>query len=659
MNNNLNNLVNKSKSITPYNKNIIKSEDYVKAEKVLTNITEIGAWKVSASGIPLTDSYDLVAEQINRITGKVISPKYSLIKSTSGPTGPTGVAGANGNDGNIEPSSSNQIDLGASQYKFNNLYFNRTLYQKNVPFIIDENYIWNNVNNQTYNWTSIALSNNGNIQLASTESNGVYLSGNTGTIWNQISNSSLPITNNYTSVALSSDGSIQLAAKDSNGVYLSGNTGSSWNQISNSSLPITNNYTSVALSSDGSIQLAATLGNGVYISDDSGTTWSLINSIPISNNYSSVALSSNGKYQLVCTNNYDLNNNVYSSIDYGVTWSPFLNQYYFFTCVYMSGNGKIQVAIPEVEGIYISYDYGSSWSQISYLTQPLMNANFSSGSCSSDGLYHFLAGNESENPIPIIMSLDSGQTWEATGPSSLWTSVSVSGNGQIVGIEQEIGSIYNGLSAFSINIGITGSSGIVKEWFFNGDNPVNLGTSTKPLGTLYTSNINTGSTGFYVDNINVSSIVGDTGGLRYNTTSNQITYDSSKSFIIDHPDYSNKYLVHGCLEGPEAGVYYRGQGEITNNKYVLINLPNYVKNLATNFSIQITPIEEFDLEDEKEEQIIKYYSVSKVKNNSFKVYGKNGFFYWHVYGQRFSIEIEPNKCDVNVAGDGPYKYIVK
>jgi hypothetical protein len=82
--------------------------------------------------------------------------------------------------------------------------------------------------------------------------------------------------------------------------------------------------------------------------------------------------------------------------------------------------------------------------------------------------------------------------------------------------------------------------------------------------------------------------------------------------------------------------------------------------LATNFSIQITPIEEFDFEDEKEEeQIIKYYSVSKVKNNSFKVFGKNGSFYWHVYGQRFSIEIEPNKCDVNVVGNGPYKYIVK
>lgn len=33
MNNNLNNLVNNSKSITPYTKNIIKSNDYVKAKR--------------------------------------------------------------------------------------------------------------------------------------------------------------------------------------------------------------------------------------------------------------------------------------------------------------------------------------------------------------------------------------------------------------------------------------------------------------------------------------------------------------------------------------------------------------------------------------------------------------------------------------------------
>ena len=38
--------------------------------------------------------------------------------------------------------------------------------------------------------------------------------------------------------------------------------------------------------------------------------------------------------------------------------------------------------------------------------------------------------------------------------------------------------------------------------------------------------------------------------------------DGAKTFVIDHPDDENKYLVHVCLEGPEAGVYYRGKAEV-------------------------------------------------------------------------------------------------
>ena len=34
-------------------------------------------------------------------------------------------------------------------------------------------------------------------------------------------------------------------------------------------------------------------------------------------------------------------------------------------------------------------------------------------------------------------------------------------------------------------------------------------------------------------------------------------------------------MVHGCLEGPEAGVYYRGKGEIPEGEdSVVITLPN-------------------------------------------------------------------------------------
>jgi hypothetical protein len=138
--------------------------------------------------------------------------------------------------------------------------------------------------------------------------------------------------------------------------------------------------------------------------------------------------------------------------------------------------------------------------------------------------------------------------------------------------------------------------------------------------------------------------------LGYNTTTNEVTY-SAKTFVINHPTKPDNYLVHACLEGPEAGVYYRGESKIENNQSVVVKLPDYVSSFATNFSINITPI----YSDDSVENIV--YRTSRVKDNSFTVHGKNGSFYWIVYGQRGKVDVEPKKLDVQVSGDGPYKYI--
>ena len=50
-------------------------------------------------------------------------------------------------------------------------------------------------------------------------------------------------------------------------------------------------------------------------------------------------------------------------------------------------------------------------------------------------------------------------------------------------------------------------------------------------------------------------------------------------------------------------------------------------------------------------------SASKVENNRFNVYGDNCEFYWLVQGKRADIEVEPLKQNVNVKGNGPYKWI--
>jgi hypothetical protein len=76
----------------------------------------------------------------------------------------------------------------------------------------------------------------------------------------------------------------------------------------------------------------------------------------------------------------------------------------------------------------------------------------------------------------------------------------------------------------------------------------------------------------------------------YDESTKQLGYHSTKTFIIDHPIDSDKYLVHTCLEGPEAGVYYRGIGKISNSKSVEIELPHYASTIAYDFTVNITPI---------------------------------------------------------------------
>jgi hypothetical protein len=159
-----------------------------------------------------------------------------------------------------------------------------------------------------------------------------------------------------------------------------------------------------------------------------------------------------------------------------------------------------------------------------------------------------------------------------------------------------------------------------------------------------------------------ATALNDTGAVAvvvYDAGSNTWKYNNggTKTFVIDHPDNEDEYLVHACLEGPEAGVYYRGEGRILNNKSVTIELPSYVSSLAKKFTVQVTPLVLTDDEDEDNLCCNKCYAASKVRDNKFTVYGKNGEFYWHVHGERSSIEIEPKKSETIVRGEGPYKYI--
>jgi len=167
------------------------------------------------------------------------------------------------------------------------------------------------------------------------------------------------------------------------------------------------------------------------------------------------------------------------------------------------------------------------------------------------------------------------------------------------------------------------------------------GGPTGPTGATGPPVSFTGATAGFYNLLMVDTI----SGIIYNSTA---TSPETKTFVIDNPTNENKYLVHACLEGPEAGVYYRGKGEITNNEWVEIRLPHYVEKLAHDFTVQITPI--------YGNKIVTLNS-SEIENNAFKVYGENSKFHWTVYGNRHYINVEPDKDTVNVKGNGPYLYI--
>jgi hypothetical protein len=158
----------------------------------------------------------------------------------------------------------------------------------------------------------------------------------------------------------------------------------------------------------------------------------------------------------------------------------------------------------------------------------------------------------------------------------------------------------------------------------------------------------TDTSGFFVRSLDISA--GSNNYLVYNPTTGRISYNvtSTKSFVIDHPLNNEKYLVHACLEGPEAGVYYRGKSEITNNEFVDITLPDYTHNFEK-LSVQLTPIQKYN------ELSSEFTELNQ--NNKIRVYGNNGKFFWTVFLKRYDIITEPLKNSVQVHGDGPYKFI--
>lgn len=135
-----------------------------------------------------------------------------------------------------------------------------------------------------------------------------------------------------------------------------------------------------------------------------------------------------------------------------------------------------------------------------------------------------------------------------------------------------------------------------------------------------------------------------------------------KNFVIDHPLYEDKHLVHACIEGPEAAVFYRGRSELVNG-WAEIQLPEYFESLCAEEgrSVQLTCIA-----DNPVDEWCPVLHATYPKNGKFWVGLGSGVvvndqkFWWEATAVRKDVRpvvAEPLRSEVEVGGIGPYTFI--
>ena len=225
-------------------------------------------------------------------------------------------------------------------------------------------------------------------------------------------------------------------------IYLSKDFGISWNICA-----IIDYYPSslsISISSSGQY-ISAANGATIFISNNYGTTFNLVTTSPV---IMAIAMSSSGQYQTCITapvigSIYPIY--IYLSSDYGNSFVSIQIENAntkVNASVSLSASGQYQTFCGKNFGIYISSNYGQTWSISS---APV--AQWMSVSLSTTGQYQIAAIYGGG----IYSSSNYGQNWAITSAPSLnWSAITISNNKYITASVADIGNIYIS-SDFGIN----------------------------------------------------------------------------------------------------------------------------------------------------------------------------------------------------------------
>jgi photosystem II stability/assembly factor-like uncharacterized protein len=154
------------------------------------------------------------------------------------------------------------------------------------------------------------------------------------------------------------------------------------------------------------INLYNVTGSGLFLSKDSSKDISSLLTSPFS---------SEGRYQTAVVSD----GQIYISNNFGNTWSP-RESNRSWRSVAMSSDGQRQTAVGPNAQIYISNDFGETW------TPRELNRSWLSVAISSNGRYQTAAGLSAQ----IYISNDFGETWSPRESSRSWRGIAMSSDGQ-------------------------------------------------------------------------------------------------------------------------------------------------------------------------------------------------------------------------------------
>jgi hypothetical protein len=136
--------------------------------------------------------------------------------------------------------------------------------------------------------------------------------------------------------------------------------------------------------------------------------------------------------------------------------------------------------------------------------------------------------------------------------------------------------------------------------------------------------------------------------------------DTVKTFIIDHPTATDKYLVHASIEGPQNRVYYRGKVTLQHGQ-AFVPLPDYFEGLTQEEgrAVFLQNMSDFD------KVSVKTQDGLRIKNGVLHIMSENkhgqSTVSWEVSALRKDVPdliVAPRTEDVEVLGFGPYRYVV-